>query len=197
MLIRSFDIDIRCSYDVGDEGILVAHGDQGGGYLVWIEDGAVAIGHNDGRGRFSSTPPYALTPGEHVITAHFDAPGGNVWNVSLSIDGIRIDGVAAHGWSVLFPMAPFEGIDVGADRRSPVCWRLYEAHGFVPVLRRRSSRRPTAPAPRRPTRRSTCSTCSGRWAPSTSDPETSDAYFVAHAAPAPGPCGAGSSRRPW
>ncbi len=132
VLIRSFDLEIRCSFAVGDEGILVAHGDQGGGYLVWVEGGAVAIGHNDGRGRFSSTPPFALTPGDHVVTAHFSAPGGNVWNVSLSIDGTEIDGVTASGWSVLFPMAPFEGIDVGSDRRSPVCWRLYEAHGSFP-----------------------------------------------------------------
>ncbi|HXH56978.1 hypothetical protein [Iamia sp.] len=29
-------------------------------------------------------------------------------------------------------MAPFEGIDVGLDRRSPVVWRLYEAHGPYP-----------------------------------------------------------------
>ncbi len=132
VLIRSFDLEIRGSYRVGDEGILVAHGDQGGGYLVWVEDGALRVGHNDGRGRFSSTPPYALTPGVHTMTVHFTAPGGNVWDVALSIDGATIEGVTASGWGVLFPMAPFEGIDVGADRRSPVCWRLYEAHGSFP-----------------------------------------------------------------
>lgn len=131
--IRSFDVEIRCSFAPDDEGILVAHGDQGGGYLVWIEDGAVHVGHNDGRGRFSSTPAYALTPVDHhVLTVHFHAPGGNVWDVSLSIDGSLVEGVAASGWSVLFPMAPFEGIDVGCDRRSPVCWRLYERHGSFP-----------------------------------------------------------------
>ena len=132
VLIRSFDLEIRCSYADGDEGILVAHGDQGGGYVVWIEDGAVTVGHNDGRGRFSTTPPFAMTPGDHSVTAHFTAPGGNVWDVALSIDGSRIDGVTASGWSVLFPMAPFEGIDVGRDRRSPVSWDLYERHGSFP-----------------------------------------------------------------
>jgi arylsulfatase len=29
-------------------------------------------------------------------------------------------------------MAPFEGIDVGLDRRSPVCWDVYERHGPFP-----------------------------------------------------------------
>jgi arylsulfatase A-like enzyme len=153
--IRSFDVEIRCSFAPRDEGILVAHGDQGGGYLVWIEDGAVHIGHNDGRGRFSSTPAYALTPVEHhVLTAHFHAPGGNVWDASLSIDGHHVEGVAASGWSVLFPMAPFEGIDVGCDRRSPVCWRLYERHGSYPYTGTIESvtYRPGEPAPDAPIR---------------------------------------------
>ena len=29
-------------------------------------------------------------------------------------------------------LAPFEGIDVGIDRRSPVSWDLYERHGPFP-----------------------------------------------------------------
>ena len=29
-------------------------------------------------------------------------------------------------------MAPFEGIDVGIDRRSPVSWDVYERHGPFP-----------------------------------------------------------------
>jgi arylsulfatase A-like enzyme len=152
VLVRSFDVEVRCSYAEGDEGILVAHGDQGGGYLIWVEGGAVHVGHNDGRGRFSSTPPWALVPGDHVITAHFHAPGGNVWDVTLSIDGSTIDGISATGWSVLFPMAPFEGIDVGRDRRSPVCWRLYRAHGSHPYrgVIESVTYRPGDPAPDSP-----------------------------------------------
>ena len=30
---------------------------------------------------------------------------------------------------LLYGMAPFEGIDVGIDRRSPVSWELYERFG--------------------------------------------------------------------
>jgi arylsulfatase len=30
---------------------------------------------------------------------------------------------------MLFPMAPFEGINVGIDRRSPVSWELHRRHG--------------------------------------------------------------------
>lgn len=150
--VRSFEVDIRCTVRAGDEGILLAHGDQGGGYVVWIEDGSVRIGHNDGRGRFSEAPPAAIAPGDHVLTAHFTAPGGNVWDVALSIGGARVDGITASGWSVLFPMAPFEGIDVGSDRRSPVSWRLYEAHGSFPYTGEIESvtYRPGDPAPDSP-----------------------------------------------
>ena len=33
---------------------------------------------------------------------------------------------------MLAAMAPFEGIDVGIDRRSPVSWGLYERRGPFP-----------------------------------------------------------------
>ena len=50
--------------------------------------------------------------------------------MTLSVDGTKVG--AADGWTCLFPMAPFEGIDVGLDRRSPVHWDLYQAHGAYP-----------------------------------------------------------------
>ena len=34
--------------------------------------------------------------------------------------------------SALAAMAPFEGIDIGMDRRSPVSWDLHERHGTFP-----------------------------------------------------------------
>ena len=43
----------------------------------------------------------------------------------------RVDGVAMP-----FPMAPFEGIDIGIDRRSPVDWALYEREGPFPFAGR-------------------------------------------------------------
>ena len=33
---------------------------------------------------------------------------------------------------LLYGIAPFEGIDVGIDRRSPVSWELYERFGAFP-----------------------------------------------------------------
>jgi arylsulfatase len=58
------------------------------------------------------------------------AAAGNTWTVSLSVDG----GPAAvlEGVPFLYGMAPFEGIDVGIDRRSPVSWDLFERFGPFP-----------------------------------------------------------------
>jgi arylsulfatase len=69
-------------------------------------------------------------PGAREVTVELRAPGGGVWDALLRIDGELVDSEA--GWPCLYGMAPFEGIDVGLDRRSPVVWRLYEAHGCYP-----------------------------------------------------------------
>jgi hypothetical protein len=34
--------------------------------------------------------------------------------------------------AMLLGLAPFEGIDVGIDRRSPVHWGIYERYGAFP-----------------------------------------------------------------
>ena len=39
---------------------------------------------------------------------------------------------AVTGLPMLAYIAPFEGIDVGIDRRSPVSWDVYERHGPFP-----------------------------------------------------------------
>jgi arylsulfatase len=50
----------------------------------------------------------------------FTAPGGGTWSVALSVDGTVV--ASGDGFTILFPMAPFQGIDVGRDTKSPVVW---------------------------------------------------------------------------
>ena len=48
---------------------------------------------------------------------------------------LRVEGEVvgeARDLPLLTSMAPFEGIDVGIDRRSPVSWDVYERHGAFP-----------------------------------------------------------------
>jgi arylsulfatase len=127
IMIRSFTIEIDVQVSADDEGVLVAHGDQGGGYLVWLDaDRELHVAHNDGRGHMKQIDAGAVEPGGHRVVVDFTAPGRNVWNVTVNVDGQERG--SAEGWTCLFPMAPFQGIDVGIDRRSPVLWSLFEEH---------------------------------------------------------------------
>ena len=55
---------------------------------------------------------------------------GRCGTPALSVDGTEVgrDG----GWPCSSAMAPFEGIDVGIDRRSPVVWSKYQERGCDP-----------------------------------------------------------------
>lgn len=100
------------------EGTLVAHGDQGGGYSLYVEAGELRLAHNDGRGRL--TVVGGAVSSASVVEAVFTAPGGGVWAAELRADGRAV--ASADGLTLLFPMAPFQGIDVGLDSKSPVVW---------------------------------------------------------------------------
>jgi arylsulfatase len=56
-----------------------------------------------------------------------DALAGLRVDVRASVDG-EVRG-AASDLPLLMAMAPFQGIDVGIDRRSPVSWERYLRHG--------------------------------------------------------------------
>ncbi len=124
---RSYRTTIRMNHARGDEGVLVSHGDQGGGYLVYVENDRVHYAHNH-RGELRSvSAEVELIEGPTTVTVDVDAPGGWLWRVTLHVNGREV------APSIVVPMLwgtlPFQGIDVGADRRSPVWWALRETHG--------------------------------------------------------------------
>ena len=114
-------------FSPGDRGYLLAHGDQGSGYGLYVLDDEVVFVHNDGRGRMRTLSGGVLAAGVTTVTLELHAPGGNVWDVTVSVDGEAR--ATTEGVPMLFGMAPFEGIDVGIDRRSPVSWSIYERFG--------------------------------------------------------------------
>lgn len=121
-------------FEPGDRGYLLAHGDQGSGYGVYVLDDELVFVHNDGRGRLRTLSGGTVPPGATTVTLELRAPGGGVWDVDLLVDG-ELRGTA-EGVPMLFGMAPFEGIDVGIDRRSPVSWPIYERFGPFPYTGR-------------------------------------------------------------
>ena len=71
-----------------------------------------------------------LADGSRSVELGFTAPGNRFWSDDVLVDGeVR----AAHaGLPMLFGIAPFEGISVGIDPRSPVSWDVYRRFGPFP-----------------------------------------------------------------
>jgi arylsulfatase len=127
---RSFDVDVELSFARGDTGVLVAHGDQGGGYVLYVDDGDELVFAHNGYGAMTEVRCGVVSDGAQRIRLAVAAPGNWTWDVDVSVDGV----VQGHheGLIMLGAMAPFEGIDVGIDRRSPVSWALAERKGTFP-----------------------------------------------------------------
>ena len=127
---RSFDVDVEVDFATGDRGILFSHGDQGGGYGLYIDEGDELVFMHNGYGAISELRCGPVPDGDDRIRLSVTAPGGWTWNVQVLVGGeihAQVDGLVMLG-----AMAPFEGINVGIDRRSPVCWELAERHGAYP-----------------------------------------------------------------
>jgi arylsulfatase A-like enzyme len=126
---RSFAIDIDLCFTPGDTGVLLAHGDQGGGYLIYVEDDAVRVAYNE-YGKMHHLVGPRLAAGEHRITLDALAIPEIRWRLRLLIDG-QPSGEMPPVW-MLVGFAPCCGIDIGLDRNGPVDWDLYQRHGTFP-----------------------------------------------------------------
>lgn len=121
--LRSFEITVVI--DETGEGVLVSHGDQGGGYSLYVEDGRRHLAYNE-YGVLHETDAGPLTPGEHVIALTAEAEKGLRWSFTVSVDGEV--GATPPSVHQLIGMAPFQGISIGIDRKSPVSWPLFGRH---------------------------------------------------------------------
>jgi arylsulfatase A-like enzyme len=124
---RTCVITIDVTHDRGDRGVLVAHGDQGGGYALEVDGDALWFVHNDGHGATTREGAGSIAAVRHLVTVTLGAPGGGRWLVSVSVDDESR--VVDLDRAMLWPMAPFMGISVGIDRGSPVDWARYEKNG--------------------------------------------------------------------
>lgn len=123
---RSFGIAIRIDYREGDQGILVAHGDQGGGYALYIEESRLYFVFNDSLS-LASLDAGKIVDGTREVALDARAHDDGRWDALARVDGVERGCLAGlPAWS---GHTPLEGIDVGIDRRSPVSWEIYERHG--------------------------------------------------------------------
>jgi arylsulfatase len=124
---RSFDIEIALG--TAADGVLVAHGDQGGGYVVAIDDGRLLFAYNH-YGDLTTLDAGPLADDASRITVRATGLEQLRWQFAVEVDGALRGELGPVG--MLMGMSPFEGIDVGIDRRSPVAWPLFERHGAFP-----------------------------------------------------------------
>ena len=97
--------------------------------MLYVDDDRLLLAHN-AYGDMTVLDCGPLTDGASSVHLAMENPGNLVWNASVSVDGEPVG--EAPGLVSLMAMAPFEGIDVGVDRRSPVSWDVYERHGPFP-----------------------------------------------------------------
>jgi arylsulfatase len=126
---RTFRITVDWNYRPGDHGILVAHGGQEGGYVLWVEDDQLGLTIN----AFGTPLPIGLAPipsESERIDVHFEVIAPRRWRVRVDLDGTPV--LTGDDVPQFAHFLPYEGIDVGIDRRSPVSWDLYRRHGAFP-----------------------------------------------------------------
>jgi arylsulfatase len=126
---RPFQITVDWEYSPGDEGVLVAHGGQSAGYLLYVEDGALHFEENE-YGDPKPLPPVRLNATSKEVVVDVAPAGTGHWRVRVILDGVPVAEETAL--AQLGGFLPFEGIDVGIDRRSPVSWDLHLRRGTFP-----------------------------------------------------------------
>ncbi|MGL3150176.1 arylsulfatase [Microbacterium sp. A196] len=120
-LVQSRTVTIRCVFvhSDGDEGVLVSHGDQGGGYAIRVESGGVRLIYNEyGALRsFWQESPSAFA-GRRSVSVRFEHRPGRRWGVWMAQGAGELQEVGTV--RQLLGMAPFAGISVGRDAGGPV-----------------------------------------------------------------------------
>lgn len=125
-VLRSFVVDTEFEMDSNASGVIVSHGDQGGGYLLAIENGRFVLSYNAYGVMHRAISP-VVAPGHARVTLSVDEHPGLRWSLALFLAGERVAEIESV--PMLLGMAPFTGISVGYDYGSPVDWELCERHG--------------------------------------------------------------------
>ena len=127
-LVQYRDVTIEVGlggYVQGEQGVLVAHGDAPGGYLVFVEDGTLHVLVNS-YGRIADAAG-ALPPGTRLVRLAITATPDLGWHLRATADDAPV--ATLDNRPTLIGMAPWTGISVGVDAHGPVSWELRRRHG--------------------------------------------------------------------
>ncbi|HWU11427.1 MAG TPA: arylsulfatase [Streptomyces sp.] len=126
-LLRSFTVEASLDFAAGDEGVIFAHGDQGGGYVLFVEDGELRFTFNAYGDVVRAAAQDPLDPGRIMVTVDFEALEEMRWRITASLGRRQVLGIASV--PQLLSMSPFTGISVGVDAGGPVDWDLHLRRG--------------------------------------------------------------------
>lgn len=129
---RDFTLRARFAYESGDQGVVAAVGDIHAGFLLYVDQGALRFTWN-GFGRRIGLAPTPLEAGPVEVELKVAKQSGRRALGTLSVNGERVSEKPLYP---TFVNAPYEGLDVGIDRRSPVHSRLARRHGPFPYTGR-------------------------------------------------------------
>lgn len=130
---RSFQVLVHWDYQAGDEGVLVAHGGQAAGYILYVENGSLFFEENE-YGEPRKLDPVPLQNTSREVSLDIEPSDRRGWRVALKVDGCNV--TEGRDFVQLGGFLPFEGIDIGIDRRSPVSWDLHLRRGTFPFTGR-------------------------------------------------------------
>ncbi|WP_024794128.1 sulfatase-like hydrolase/transferase [Tomitella biformata] len=124
---RDWDAAVELTgFERGDEGVLLAHGDPQGGYLLFVESGRLWLGYN-AFGDYTELDCGPLAVGARLVELSAAVAPHVRWDLDVFVDGEPTGG--ALRVPQLVGMAPWTGISVGVDARGPVSCDLRARRG--------------------------------------------------------------------
>jgi arylsulfatase len=123
---RAWTVTVSLDYLAGDQGMLLSHGDQGGGYCLYIDDGQLVFMINE-YGTMHTISGGTVAVATTTIRVEAYNLEAMSYGIRLHIDDLEVG--SGQAFEHFVGIAPFQGIDVGIDRRSPVSWDVHQRHG--------------------------------------------------------------------
>ncbi len=126
---RSFKIEVDVDASQVDSGILVSHGDQAVGYVLYVEQAALQFSINVA-GQTTTIQAGGLS-GATQVEVEIECPQIDRWDITITVDG-EVRATRSGIWMFTGLMTPLHGIDIGLTRGSPVLWDLHKQEGSFP-----------------------------------------------------------------
>ncbi len=114
---RTYTITIPFEYEPGDEGVLLAVGNDQSGYTFFIKDGRLVYEHHNGMERYKIVSAQPLKEGKNILSFRFQKTGENKGTGMLYLNDAK---AGETGIETLPYKVSFEGMDIGKDLLYPV-----------------------------------------------------------------------------